>query len=258
MVKKLNTTTAQSSSEQDSTDLKLQTKLDLLRQMEGRGNVKLPHGSYINLGMNRIGLSRILYYTELYKKILDVPGCICEFGVRFGDTLSLFSNLRGIFEPYNYTRKLHGFDTFEGFPSLDPKDSDVHELGECTVPQGYEKELDEILSLHEEMSPISHMKKHEIHKGDATKTFPSWLEKNPQTCIAMAILDMDLYEPTKVVLQNILPHMPKGAILVFDEFSYPHFPGEAIAVKEILQIHSLKLHMNPHQPSCAWAVIGET
>lgn len=39
-----------------------------------------------------------------------------------GRDLPLFVNLRGIYEPYNYTRKIVCFDTFIGFQHLDEKD----------------------------------------------------------------------------------------------------------------------------------------
>ena len=29
-------------------------------------------------------VARVLYYADLYKKIVDVPGVICEFGVHWG------------------------------------------------------------------------------------------------------------------------------------------------------------------------------
>ena len=38
-----------------------------------------------------------------------------EFGIEYGSTVSLLSKLRGIYEPYNYSRKVIGFDTFKGF-----------------------------------------------------------------------------------------------------------------------------------------------
>src|SRR5579872_2975245 len=33
-------------------------------------------------------IARLLYYAELYKFILNVPGVICEFGVQWGATLA--------------------------------------------------------------------------------------------------------------------------------------------------------------------------
>lgn len=73
-----------------------------------------------NLGLylNRQTLSRIFFMQELYQQILPVHGVIMEFGVRWGQNLSLFESFRGMYEPYNYNRKIIGFDTFSGFPRL--------------------------------------------------------------------------------------------------------------------------------------------
>ena len=73
----------------------------------------------------------------------------------------------------------------------------------------------------------------------------------------MAIFDMDVYKPTKDVLEAILPRLIKGSVLVFDELNCPHFPGETIALIEVLGLKNLKLHRNPHQPYCSWLIYGE-
>jgi len=59
---------------------------------------------------------------ELYQNIINVHGNIVEFGTRWGTNLALFESFRGMYEPYNYTRKIVGFDTFEGFSGIDGKD----------------------------------------------------------------------------------------------------------------------------------------
>ncbi|MBU2427858.1 MAG: hypothetical protein KKA56_13350 [Gammaproteobacteria bacterium] len=65
--------------------------------------------------LTRQGISRVLYWDHLYQKIIDKAGIIVECGVHYGASLSILSNLRGIYEPYNFSRKIIGFDTFEGF-----------------------------------------------------------------------------------------------------------------------------------------------
>ena len=257
-MKKNNTTTSQTAPGQDQSEELLYNLLDNLRTSPDLDRqVQFPPSSHIQLGLTRIGLSRILYYHGIYRQILGVPGVICEFGVRFGDTLSLLTNLRGILEPYNFTRKLIGFDTFEGFPSIHANDTSLHEPGECTVPADYEKSLERILQIHEGMAPVSHIRKHELVKGDVSGTFSSWLKRNPGACVALAIFDMDLYHPTHQVLEAILPRMPKGSVLVFDEFCYDSFPGESMAVQEVLGIHNLRMRSDHNQPTCAWCVVGE-
>ncbi len=207
--------------------------------------------------LKRQSLSRILYYNELYKKIVEIPGVICEFGVQWGATLAQLINFRGIYEPFNHSRKIFGFDTFEGFPVIDEKDGGFSNVGDYAITQNYEETLDKILTLHEGFSPISHVKKFELIKGDASLTIDNWLENNPHAVVAMAIFDMDIYRPTKAVLEKIVPRLTKGSILVFDELSCPHFPGETRALDEVIGINKLSLRRFPHQPYCAWAVFGE-
>jgi hypothetical protein len=207
--------------------------------------------------MKRQSMSRVLYYNNLYQKIVEIPGVICEFGVQWGATLAQLINLRGIYEPYNHSRKIYGFDTFEGFASIDEKDGSLAKVGDYTTSARYEETLEQLLSIHESFSPIPHMKKFELVKGDASKTVDTWLEENPHAIVSMAIFDMDVYKPTKDVLEKIIPRLTKGSLLVFDELNCQYFPGETAAVNEVLGLNKLSLKRYPHQPYCAWAVFGE-
>ena len=54
------------------------------------------------LTLQRQSLSRVLYYNNLYKRMVGVPGCILEFGVQWGATMAQLISLRGMYEPYNY------------------------------------------------------------------------------------------------------------------------------------------------------------
>ncbi len=202
-------------------------------------------------------LSRLIYYYELYLKILSVPGVVCEFGVQWGATLNTLMNLRGMLEPYNHSRKVYGFDTFEGFSSVDTKEGGHSKVGDFGTMNEYQKVLHDILSHQEFFSPIAHIKKFELVKGDASTTFPKWLEANPHAIVSMAIFDMDVYKPTKDVLQLVIPRLTKGSLLVFDELNCAHFPGETAAVSEVLGLNNMSLRRSPHQTYCAWAVFGE-
>ena len=70
----------------------------------------------LGLFLTRQNFSRLLFAKHLYEQVVDIQGDIFEFGVRWGQNLAAFSVLRGMLEPYNHTRRLVGFDTFEGFP----------------------------------------------------------------------------------------------------------------------------------------------
>jgi hypothetical protein len=201
-------------------------------------------------------LSRLLYQDFLYKKILNTPGVICEFGVHWGTTMVQLCNLRGMYEPFNHSRIIYGFDTFSGFPNVDVKDGGLVSEGDYSSEAGYESELEQILSIHESFSPVSHIKKFDLIKGDVTQTFPKWLDENPHAIISMAVFDMDIYAPTKAALSQLIPRLTKGSILVFDELNAKFFPGETQAVSEVLGLNNLRLQRFPHQPFCAFAEFG--
>jgi hypothetical protein len=207
--------------------------------------------------LKRQAIARIIYYYELYKKIVDVPGVVCEFGVQYGATLAALINLRGMLEPLNYTRHIYGFDTFTGFAAVHEKDGGGVKVGDYTTGEDYFDTLSAILDLHEWFCRPSHIRNFTLVKGDATRTFETWLKENPHAVISMAIFDLDVYEPTRAVLQLALPRLVKGSLLIFDEFSCKAFPGETIAVAETLGLNNLALKRSPIQPYCAWAVFGD-
>src|SRR4051794_524849 len=139
-------------------------------------------------------------------------------------------NLRGIYEPFNHSRKIIGFDTFEGFPDVDSKDGNFSKIGDYSTMEDYETVLERILTIHERFSPIPHMKKFELVKGDASVSAERWLAENPHAIVSMAIFDRDVYKPTRDVLEQIRPRLTRGSLLVFDELNCPHFPGETAAL----------------------------
>jgi hypothetical protein len=212
------------------------------------------------LYLNRQELSRILFMSEIYRQIIPVHGVIMEFGVRWGRNLALFSNFRGMFEPFNYSRKLIGFDTFEGFVAVHEKDSAATRTEEVdsawyAVTPEYEKELESILAFHEAASPLSHIPKNRLVKGDATKTLEAYLEEHPETIVALAYFDFDLYEPTKRCLELVADRLTKGSILCFDQLNYPQFPGETLALKEVLGLDRYAIRRSPLAPAQSYIVI---
>ncbi len=223
-------------------------------------NSPLPDDEIIpNLGMflNSKALSRILFFYEIYKKIVSNHGVIVEFGVRWGQTLSIMSALRGILEPFNRHRKVVGFDTFEGFKGVNEFDGKKCKCidGSFSVPQNYETYLEQLIILQDKFNPISHLKKFELVKGNAENTIPEYLKKHPETIISLAIFDFDIYAPTKAALESIKPHVCKGTILVFDELCDDIFPGETIALREVFGLNDLKIERYPMTSRISYTVL---
>jgi len=205
--------------------------------------------SNLGLFINRQTLSRMLFMHNLYKKIINVHGVVIEFGVRWGQNLVLFENFRGMYEPFNFNRKIVGFDTFEGFPEVSDKDKQLKK-GAYGVSKDYEEYLKKVLEYHESESPISHIKKHELVKGDASLTLKEYLTKNPETIIALAYFDFDIYKPTRDCLELIKNHLTKGSVIGFDELNVHEFPGETLALNEVFGINKFRIrrsHISPQQ-----------
>jgi hypothetical protein len=214
---------------------------------------------FANLGLylSRHHLSRILTISSLYKKILNVHGNIIEFGCRWGQNLALFSSLRAMYEPYKLTRKIIGFDTFSGFPSVHEKDgkAGVTHKGSYTTTKDYEQYLDKIMDFHEKINPNSHVKKYSLIKGDLTKEAKSFFAKNPETIVALAYFDLDIYEPTKKCLEILKNYVTRGSVIVFDELNFPEHPGETIALKEAWGLDKYSIQRDPDSQHISYIII---
>jgi hypothetical protein len=213
----------------------------------------------VNLGayLRSTQLAKILYLNELYQLIEDLPGVIIEFGVWWGANLALFESFRSVYEPYNWTRKVVGFDTFQGYPAVGEKDgtSPHAAVGGYTVSEGYQEYLSQLLAAHEADNVMSHIQKYELVAGDVNETVDRWFEANPQTIVALAYFDVALYEPTKKCLEAIRPHLARGSVLAMDELGSADFPGETIALKEVLGIDKYTLKRSRFLPDRSYVVI---
>jgi hypothetical protein len=194
---------------------------------------------HLPLFSSRHALGRVLLMHSLYERILDVHGVILLFGVRWGRDLAILQTLRSILEPGNATRRIIGFDTFEGFPSVSDLDGGARP-GDYGVSADHAAVLEELLRDRdaEEGNPYP---RREIVQGDASVTLPRWLESHPETVVAMAYFDMDLYEPTRVCLEALGPYIPKGAVIGFDEVAHPGWPGETVALREVRGLDRVRL-----------------
>lgn len=212
-----------------------------------------------NLGLylTSKNLSRLLFFYEIYKKIVHTHGIIVEFGVRWGQTLSLMSALRGIFEPFNRHRRIVGFDTFDGFKGFCEKDGRLCKCrdGSFSVSADYDRYLNKILALQENLNPMSHLPKWELVKGDAVQTVPEYLKRHPETIVSLAVFDFDIYQPTKAALTAIMPHLMRGSVLVFDELCDPIFPGETLALMETVGLRNATIERFPMTARISYMVM---
>jgi hypothetical protein len=191
----------------------------------------------LGLFMRSSALAKILFINEAYQLIVDQPGVIVEFGTWWGQNLVLFENLRAIYEPFNQTRRIIGFDTFSGYPSVSERDSssDTIKVGGYNVSRDYRAYLEELLDYHEKNNVLAAVKKHELVEGDVAMTAGGWFAENDAVVVALAYFDMALYEPTLAALQAIKPHLMPGSVIMLDELNNKEYPGETRAFREVFR-----------------------
>lgn len=212
----------------------------------------------------RQNLARFLARYELFQRIRDVQGSIVECGVLFGGGLMSFAKLSTILEPYNFQRRIIGFDSFNGFPSIDsadlagkPERKSAHlKTGGFSAESAYEDIL-RAVEIYDVSRFLNHFPKVEVVKGDFAKTAGQYLKDHPHLIVSLLYLDFDIYSPTKLALELFLPRMPKGGVIVFDELNEEAFPGETIAVLESVKINEMRVRRFDFEPRMSYVVIGD-
>lgn len=202
-------------------------------------------------------IARFMAKERLFEKVLGINGIVVECGVFNGAGLFTWAQLSNIHEPVNYTRKIVGFDTFEGFPSVRPEQDNT---GVLASRKGDLKgsPLEEIqLSVQKYNSErhLAHIPNVQLVQGDFNVTAPRFLEEQRHTVVALLYLDFDLYEPTKRALELFLPRMPKGAVVAFDELNCESFPGETAAMQEVMGLDRHRLERFPFEPWISYVVL---
>jgi hypothetical protein len=204
-----------------------------------------------------VELQRFLFLDSLYRQFLNTPGVIVEFGCRWGQNLAILQSLRAIYEPFNYFRTIIGVDTFEGLHGITEKDGrgEYVSPGDFNVTSNYENYLEKVLRLKESQVALPQLQKFQILKGDAPKVFEEYLERHPETIVSFAYFDMDIYEPTAKCLRILQKRLTRGSILGFDELAFPDFPGETLAVQEVLGLSNIRLQRNQYCRSESFFVV---
>jgi hypothetical protein len=206
--------------------------------------------------VRRQHLKRFLALYEIFKLALPVKGSIVECGVFRGFGVMSWAKLSAMLEPENLTRRIYGFDSFAGFPTI----SAEHDSNTVVTPSAGDlaansyDELQLLIEQYDKDRFLGHIPKVELIRGDIVETMPQFIETHPHLLVSLLFLDLDLYEPTRAVLKALLPRMPKGAVLAFDELDNPIWPGETLAMLEECGT-SFRLQRLEWDPYISYAVI---
>jgi Macrocin-O-methyltransferase (TylF) len=203
-------------------------------------------------------IGRFLAKSRIFDRVLAVPGSVVECGVFSGGGLMTWATLSAILEPLNHVRRVIGFDTFEGFVAPGPRDAarpaNAHAV-KGGLAADMEADIAEGIAIFDLYRPLGHIPKVELVRGDALKTIPEYIERNPQLVVSLLYLDFDLYEPTRCALERFVPRMPKGAVVAFDQLNQRAWPGETAALLDTIGVRSLRLERFLFQPQIAFACL---
>jgi hypothetical protein len=92
-------------------------------------------------------------------------------------------------------------------------------------------------------------------KGDAVSSIRDYLASRPETIVSLAYFDFDIYEPTLACLSAIKGHLTKGSVIGFDELNNRDYPGETIALKEVLGLDRFSVRHSRFSPTQSYLIV---
>lgn len=154
---------------------------------------------------SRRSFIRQLAHYELFKLTVDLPGHYADFGVYYGKSFFSWHKFIETFTPTATHKKVFGFDSFDGFPALAEADGDVDHSIQKDVgglnSGSFLEEFQALLALQNGDGVIP-SNRGAIVKGDICETLPAWTKQNPEARFCLLNLDVDIYAPTRVILEE--------------------------------------------------------
>jgi hypothetical protein len=198
----------------------------------------------------RRDLPKFLAHYELFKQVVDLPGCVVELGVFRGRSFFTWSNLMETFCPGDRSRMVFGFDHFEGLIDFTERDGAMDDRPYAEKVQGGWKatreEIETLVELHNLDNLIPGSKRCELVAGNIRETIPRFLQLHPGLRISLLHFDVDLYEPTYFGLEALYPLVVPGGVVCFDEYGLIPWQGETCAVDDYFSKHGPRPVIKKH------------
>ena len=185
-------------------------------------------------------LEYLLWISNLYLKIKDLPGHIAEIGVADGRNTILFWKLIKLHNEQS-VRQYIGFDTFEGYTERDFK-NDTNLDNPTQRRRWKNNSLNKVLKrcFDNDVEDLV-----EVFEGDAVDLVPFILKNHTgkkfqrgNGRFALVYIDCNAYLPAIKSMEAFLPYMVPGGIIAIDEkFQW----GETNAIIDFAKKHSLNL-----------------
>ncbi len=167
-------------------------------------------------------LYRQIKIYEILLRTKKVKGDIIEFGIWNGNNLIF---IKKIADYFNLKKNIFGFDNFEGFPN--PAKLKKTKKGRYT---GNPKEIRKILKFFK----LNNIK---IFNDDIMNLINY---KNQFKKVSFIYIDCNIYEPVKIILEQLAKKLSKGGIIAFDEAQHSTDKGEKKALIEFYKKNNKK------------------
>lgn len=190
------------------------------------------HENLFYLTSDKSRIKKLIDHYEIYKKISKIDGDIIECGVFKGISLIRFLTFINI-DKTSKTKKVYGFDAFGSFPK--PTLDKSHKKRDINFAKYHDKKIGLGLNVKKLNNILKKkgFKNYKLIKGDVTKTIDKFLNKKKNLKISLLHLDMDIYFPTKYILNKLFKYIVKKGVILIDD--YKHIKGATVAVDEFLE-----------------------
>lgn len=190
------------------------------------------------LFVGELTLTRFIFLHELYKKVKNVAGHICEVGTYNGTAASYLGKLVSIYEPKSLTL-VHTFDNFKGMQPNKKESKFIKKNGY----KSDEKTVKQLVKLQNLGNIVK------VHNLDVLFDLENFLEENSHIMFKMIFLDAGVQDVTEKAINALWPRLVTGGVLIFDQFSFELAPGETKSIRNLLpkqKIRSLTPNWMPN------------
>jgi O-methyltransferase len=168
---------------------------------------------------------------ELFEETKEVQGDVVEVGVAYGHITIVLNRLM---EELGIEKKYIAIDTFSGFL---PKDIGYERENRNKIADDYSAFQVNAKPWFDETMKLNYINRVASYALDAS----DFVFSEP---VSFCLLDVDIYIPTKKVLEHIWPFMsPGGIILVDDCKDNSNFDGAFQAYKEFVAEQGLQAEL---------------
>lgn len=177
---------------------------------------------------------RLIARSLFFSKVVSVPGDVVELGVFKGAGMAAFIKLKHMFLSKSSPMKVVGFDCFdsEKLLSVMTDEEDRKKMEELFVSRKFKPSKDTWWNTYTSLKAMGASDTDfELVDGDICDTIVKFVKESPGFRARLVYIDVDVYKPTLVALEALWDRIPRGGIIVFDDYGIDQW-SEANAVDE--------------------------